>query len=219
MKTLALEQMPLPPILPVNVSRTKAILLLIGRLMIFGLFFFMLIVGVYGWAGGKTVSRTLSILITVSSAFCLWAITLELFQSFKCLKHFRAPPLVFTRTSLQAGHFSIPWVGIEAFTLRGFSNGKRVFYYAHVEVANPAAFPVDDLTGLMLPYFYKRIKKSLKLPPNAVLIPLELFDRSANELMILLRRYWSDAKGQSYTPQSLELLYPQKKFSDFVQPH
>ena len=209
--------MPLPQTFPVKISRIKVTLLLFGQLAFFGLFLFLVMVGGYGLTASEPQVHSFAALMIAASAIGLWVFTLLLVQSFKYLGSASAPPLILTERSLQARDFSIPWVEIKALTMLSVSNGKGSVAYVHLDVANAASFPASDMTGLKLSYFFKSHKKRLKLPPNAVLVPLELFELSSGDLMILLKRYWSKAAGQPYKPQSIELLYPQKKFSDFVQ--
>lgn len=212
MKTLDLEKMPLPEVFPVNISRIKVTFRLFGQLVFSGLFLFVLMVGCYGLAGVEPQFHSLAVLMILVSAIGLWIFSLSLFQSFKYLGNASAPPLVLTEKSLQTSNFNIPWVGIKALTLRIVSNGKSSFAYVHLDVENATSLPVGDMTGVMLPCFFKSHKKRLKLPPDAVLVPLERFNLSPSDLMILLKRYWSKATGQPYQPQSVDLLYPQKKF-------
>lgn len=218
MSVLKIEQMPLPSELEIKISRPKAALQLIFGFFLIPLGGFTTIAG-FSELSGELPHKSVGLVV-----FCLVGGILTLVVSFslvinalKRLSDVDTPVFYMTYKRLRIRQFDIDWSTINSLTVRWVSNGKTSFAYMLMELDKSISIPGGDITESMGSRFYQAHKKQLSVGQNTLAVPLDRLDKASYDIAILIKRYWSHATGRVYQPESVELLYPQKKFSDFAQ--
>jgi hypothetical protein len=123
-------------------------------------------------------------------------------------------------THLLIGKFELLWSEIDDLMFEEFSHssGPSYRYLAFINhQGSRFTFDPTRSSSMVLFWLHRKVfsKTSKYQKETITLVPVDFFKASPHEIKVLAKRYWSNAKGQNYVPESLELMYPQKKFSDF----
>jgi hypothetical protein len=125
-----------------------------------------------------------------------------------------------TPTHLLIGKFELLWSEIDDLRYY-FSRQTDGPCYSYLAVISHEAdrFTFDPTRSSSVVYFWRHRREFFKTSKcqqaTTIFVPIDFFDAGPDEIHVLARRYWSKAKGNNYVPGSLELMYPQKKFSDY----
>lgn len=197
----------------------------------FGLFIFTLgapfIPSVFttNWWGQFQISGVwLSAITAAFILFVCWAVLLGLSLIVQATGNFLKAMLGSTRidmtpTHLLIGKFELLWSEIVDLRFDVFSipRGPNYSYMTVIHQGNQ--FTSDPTSSSSIVNFWLHRRKFFKVSKYRVatttFVPIDFFEARPRVIEVLAKRYWSKANGRNYVPESLELMYSQKKFSDY----
>lgn len=135
-----------------------------------------------------------------------------------------SPVLVMNRDEIKFRGSRMPWTAAREFRTYVAPSARLPdsYTYAVLTLITNCQPKALNLTDTVAAWFYRGhryyIQRQLKLAPGSfTLIPLFGFSRSQFDLAILAHRYWCQATGHEYKPESIEALFPQKTLTDYAK--